>query len=72
VIYVKHPELGSKHVPEAELPALVAAGWVRWPRTAEQKADAPVSPVVTATVGEILKWDEPPKRKPGRPRKESP
>ena len=68
MIYVKHPELGNKHVREAELPALVAAGWVRWPRTAEQKAG--VSPV--ATVGEILKSDEPPKRKPGRPRKESP
>lgn len=38
MIYMKHPELGNKHVPEAEQAGREAAGWVRWPRGKEQKA----------------------------------
>lgn len=37
-IYMKHPELGNKHVPAAEQAAREADGWVKWPRTAAQKA----------------------------------
>lgn len=36
--FVKHPELGNKHVEDSEVAALVAQGWVKWPRTAEEKA----------------------------------
>lgn len=35
--YVKHPELGNKHVDDSEVAALVEQGWVKWPRTAEEK-----------------------------------
>lgn len=63
--YVKHPVLGNRHVDERELPALVGAGWVRWPRTAEEKAGQVVAPV------EITEEPpaEPVKRRPGRPKK---
>ncbi len=36
--YVKHPELGNKHVDESEVAALVEQGWVKWPRTDDEKA----------------------------------
>ena len=36
--YLKHPEHGNKTVTDAEVPALVLQGWVKWPRTAEEKA----------------------------------
>lgn len=42
MIYMKHPEHGNKHFPDAQQAELEAAGWVRWPRTAEQKAGAVV------------------------------
>lgn len=36
--YVKHPELGNKHVDDSEVAALVEQGWVKWPRTDAEKA----------------------------------
>ena len=39
--YLKHPELGNKHAPDSELEKLTAEGWVKWPRTKEQKAWKP-------------------------------
>ena len=36
--FVKHPVHGNKHVADSELATLVAAGWVKWPRTQEDKA----------------------------------
>ena len=36
--YVKHPELGNKHVDDSEVAALVEQGWVKWPRTDDEKA----------------------------------
>lgn len=36
--FVKHPVHGNKHVDETEVSALVAAGWVKWPRSADEKA----------------------------------
>lgn len=36
--YVKHHEHGNKHVPDDEVESLQALGWVKWPRTKEQKA----------------------------------
>ena len=35
--FVKHPELGNKHVDDSEVAALVAQGWVQWPRKKEEK-----------------------------------
>lgn len=61
-VYVKHPVLGNRHVDERELPALVGAGWVRWPRTAEEKAGQPVEITEEPPA-------EPVKRRPGRPKK---
>ena len=37
-VYVKHPVHGNKHVDEKEVPELVKQGWVKWPRTSEEKA----------------------------------
>jgi hypothetical protein len=45
--YVKHPEHGNKHVPDDQVEALVAQGWVKWPRTKEQKAGFPFVPAST-------------------------
>ena len=36
--YVKHPVHGNKNVDDSEVSALVADGWVKWPRTKEEKA----------------------------------
>ena len=36
--YLKHPVHGNKHVDDSEVAALVAAGWVKWPRTQDDKA----------------------------------
>ena len=41
MIYMKHPVLGNRHFHEDQLTALLADGWVRWPRTLEQKNAAP-------------------------------
>jgi hypothetical protein len=62
MIYMKHPEHGNAHFPDEQEAALVADGWVKWPRTAEQKAgiSAPVVPDAPAIAV---------KRPPGRPRK---
>ena len=35
---VKHPVHGNREVSETEVAALVAQGWVKWPRTKEEKA----------------------------------
>jgi hypothetical protein len=43
---VKHPEHGNKHVSEEEAAKLESEGWVRWPRTKEQKG--PTRPNPTA------------------------
>jgi hypothetical protein len=37
MIYMKHQEHGNKHFPDSEQAEREAAGWVRWPRTPEQK-----------------------------------
>lgn len=50
MIYMKHPEHGNKHFPDAQQAELEAAGWVRWPRTAEQKAGVVVE---TKTGGSV-------------------
>lgn len=46
--YLKHPTLGNRHV-DTELVAqsLEAAGWVRWPRTKDQKIG--IKPVAEQT-----------------------
>lgn len=61
MIYVKHPTLGNKHVPDSEQSALEAEGWVRWPRTAAQKAGVP--PPEPESVPEVV---QPARKKPGR------
>lgn len=38
MVLVKHPVHGNKHVDDSEVTALVAAGWVKWPRTDDEKA----------------------------------
>ena len=37
MVYVKHSELGNKHVSDEEAKKLVNEGWVRWPRSKEEK-----------------------------------
>lgn len=49
MVYIKHAALGNKHVPEADWPTLQSQGWVKWPRTKEQKNAAP-QPSVPAGV----------------------
>lgn len=71
--YLKHPQHGNKHVSEAEAPALIAAGWVAWPRTKEQKAGL-VAPqggeaVVSLSNPDPVGATATIKRGPGRPRK---
>ncbi|MCW1958306.1 MAG: hypothetical protein KIH64_007130 [Mycobacterium sp.] len=39
--YVKHPLHGNRHVSDAEADAMVAAGWVKWPRPWAVKNAAP-------------------------------
>jgi len=67
MVYVKHPALGNEHIEESELAERLAAGWVRWPRTAEEKAGIAAS-VVKADPALVVP-EEPAKRGPGRPRK---
>jgi hypothetical protein len=65
MVLVKHPEHGVRHVPDGEVAALVSAGWVKWPRSREEKE------------GKGMEWKVSPdqsepavvKRGPGRPRK---
>lgn len=54
MIYMKHAEHGNRHFEAGEQAAREADGWVRWPRTKEQKAGiqakpAPVAEPVPAT-----------------------
>jgi hypothetical protein len=68
MVLVKHPEHGVRHVPDGEVAALVAAGWTKWPRSAEEKSRTAAPKVEAPAVHE----PEPPpvvKRGPGRPRK---
>jgi hypothetical protein len=61
--YLKHPELGNKHVPDSEVDRLTSEGWVKWPRTKEQKAG--ISPVKLTTdefIAAVVE-DAKPKRK---------
>jgi hypothetical protein len=54
MVYVKHAVHGNKHVDESELTKLRAEGWVKWPRTPEEKNAAPLSsppPVVSPEAG---------------------
>lgn len=37
---MKHPTLGNVYAEEEEVTKMQAEGWVRWPRTAEEKAGA--------------------------------
>lgn len=66
-IYMKHPKLGNAHCADDEESAKVAAGWVKWPRSGEQKS---------AGHGDAEAFEDDlndlaaTKRKPGRPRKE--
>lgn len=36
--FVKHPEHGNKHVADHEVAELVKQGWVKWPRSKDEKA----------------------------------
>ncbi len=40
--YMKHAALGNKHVKDEEVAKLEAEGWVKWPRTKEQKMARPI------------------------------
>ena len=40
---MKHPDLGNEHVPDAEVEARRAAGWVKWPRSLSQKVGIPLT-----------------------------
>lgn len=42
--YVKHAEHGNRDIDDTEVAAHVAAGWVVWPRSREQKAGIAVPP----------------------------
>lgn len=66
MIYVKHPTLGNKHVPDSEQSALEAEGWVRWPRTAAQKAGVPTLSPETVSAPGTTQVQAPPRKKPGR------
>lgn len=71
--YVKHPEHGNRHVTDEELPALIADGWVKWPRTKAQKqaADSAAVPIKLADPIEPPAAPvAPARRAPGRPRRE--
>lgn len=81
MVYVKHPTLGNRHVSEADLPARLAAGWVRFPRAKEAKARGAWPPATNAAPQEAGQQSvsaatvptpdgaAPVKRGPGRPRK---
>jgi translation initiation factor IF-2 len=52
LIYVKHPELGNRHVPADQVAQLLASGWTRFPRSRAEKqrgawppAAAPAAPL---------------------------
>ena len=62
MVYMKHHIFGNRHVPESEVADRRAAGWVKWPRSPEEKQGV----VVPAT---FVAEDAPIKRKPGRPKK---
>lgn len=75
MFYLKHPDLGNRHVAnEQEAKDLVAAGWVRWPRTKAEKNFVPQPPKDAGPVASelvehvVLAIPEQPKRR-GRPPK---
>jgi len=67
MVYVKHPTLGNERIEESELAERLADGWVRWPRTAEEKAG--IAAAVVKADPALVVPEEPAKRGPGRPRK---
>ncbi len=68
--YVKHAALGNKHVKDEEVAKLEAEGWVKWPRTKEQKTGLTPAVVQPLTTDEFIQEVVAvAKRKPGRPRK---
>jgi len=76
--YMKHPTEGNRHVPDAEVPALQAQGWVKWPRSLSEKVgipltaefvDVPIEIVVDTSVVASSGFVSP-RKKPGpKPRK---
>jgi hypothetical protein len=49
LIYMKHPELGNRHVPADQVAQLLASGWTRFPRSRAEKqrgAWPPAAPAV--------------------------
>lgn len=61
MIYMKHSELGNAHFDDVLQAEKEAQGWVKWPRTPEQKSGSVALPVESQI--------EAIKRKPGRPRR---
>lgn len=58
MIYMKHAEHGNAHFVEEEQAQREADGWVRWPRTREQKAGVVATKVLTAIpAGEFVRLD---------------
>lgn len=51
-IYMKHAELGNEYFDESEQSQRESEGWVRWPRTAEQKA-AECAPVASPSASAL-------------------
>ncbi|MEY2874022.1 MAG: hypothetical protein RLZZ373_1393 [Pseudomonadota bacterium] len=50
MILVKHPRHGCRHVAPEEAPALVAAGWTRFPRSRAEKAAGAWAPVTARRI----------------------
>lgn len=67
--YVKHAEHGNKHVTDDELPGLLADGWVKWPRTREQKEARALLEVAVDKFEQAMDDHESVAPKRGRPRK---
>lgn len=61
MIYMKHSEHGNAYFDDALQAEKESEGWVKWPRTADQKAGIDTAAEVST--------QEPEKRGPGRPRK---
>jgi hypothetical protein len=54
MIYMKHATLGNEHFEDAEQAEREAEGWVRWPRTKEQKAATSEPQSVVSTRAGLL------------------
>jgi len=48
MIYMKHSEFGNGHFEDEEQGKLESQGWIRWPRTGNQKAG------IVETVTEVI------------------